>query len=148
VKNLALAAGIALCVAALTLAIRQVLRHTGRPGMPPITPHFMADLEAQRDHVTLVLSGRLMAEITPCGCRANRNGGIARIATALRSIQDRSPNIAVLDAGDSLVSADASGRHTVSALTKKKAQVMADFFAATPHDATSLGELDLLRGPA
>jgi len=34
---------------------------------PPVTPKLIEELIARREHVRLVVSGRLLAEIFPCG---------------------------------------------------------------------------------
>jgi hypothetical protein len=42
-------------------------RDTEEAGPPPATEGLIQELVAAREHVTLVLSGRLMAEFFPCG---------------------------------------------------------------------------------
>ncbi|MCE9581103.1 MAG: hypothetical protein K8T20_01165 [Planctomycetes bacterium] len=54
----------------------------------------------------------------------------------------------MVDAGDSLISADAKRRGSVNAQNVKKSELMADFLKITKPDAIALGDVDMIAGPA
>ncbi|KAF0241297.1 MAG: hypothetical protein FD180_4516, partial [Planctomycetota bacterium] len=70
------------------------------------------------------------------------------MATAIKDARAKSPNVVTIDAGDSLVSADARRRGSLSAQIVKKAELMADFLRIVRPEAVALGDLDLIAGPA
>ncbi len=68
------------------------------------------------------------------------------MATAIREAREKSPGVAMIDAGDSLVSADAKRRGSVNEQNVKKAELIADYLQSAKPEAVSLGELDLIAG--
>ncbi|NUN48213.1 MAG: hypothetical protein HUU15_05210 [Candidatus Brocadiae bacterium] len=140
------AAAVAVAGAALGVALAGWYVLGGGTGEEEIPAKSLAELRSGRDHLSLVISGRLLAEILPCGCRTPRKGGIERRATAIREMLKKDPATVVVDAGDSLVDTDAKRKSAIPELVRRKAEVMADFLKETAPAALALGDLDLLLG--
>ena len=69
-KRIALVSGIVLVLAGLGVGGWFAWRGRGEEReVPAVKGHakLIEELQSKRDHVTLVISGRLMAEIFPCG---------------------------------------------------------------------------------
>lgn len=66
----------------------------------------------------------------------------------MKETRAKAPGFVAIDAGDSLVSADAKRKGAVDAQIARKAELMADYLGIAKPDAVSLGELDLARGPS
>lgn len=118
-------------------------RRESRPAPSADGQAFFRDLVAARDHVRLVISGRLMAEVVPCGCKKRHLGGIARVATGLQQERTPADSAFLIEAGDSLFSPDSLQDSIVAAQSKKKAEVMTEFLRLMNPVAVALGEMDL-----
>ncbi|MEK7470018.1 MAG: multiheme c-type cytochrome [Planctomycetota bacterium] len=70
------------------------------------------------------------------------------MAAAIKEARAKSPNVAAIDAGDTLISADAKRRGAMTGQTVKKSELMADFLKVARPEAVALGDLDFLVGPA
>jgi 2',3'-cyclic-nucleotide 2'-phosphodiesterase (5'-nucleotidase family) len=101
--------------------------------------------EAEGRQVTILNINNVQGEIDSCGCRNDQLGGLAKRATIIENIAQRSPHLLLLDAGDCFFGSLRLDANDIPTLRLRQ-HIIVDAYNAIGYTALNVGEKDLADG--